>query len=426
MKNPKIKNIMLVILYTTILIFFFIHITDVLKVLDVVFKVLAPIFYGLLIAYLLNYPYKAFHDHAFKKMGTKHKWLKKIKKPLSLALAYIIIFGIVIFLVSTLIPELSSSITTLVDNIPMYEEAIRSASDSTVKFVRNLTGYNLYELATYSNMITLITGNDTTEFVKNLFTNYVPSAFSTVLGIGTGLYNWGIGIIISIYLLSSKERLIRQFKVAIVAYTPEKFYKRLFKIGDVFNNKCGKFIVGKIIDSSIIGVMCFIGLSIFRFHYPLLISVIIGVFNMIPFFGPIIGAIPTTFLLLIINPLEALEFLIFIIVLQQIDGNFLGPKILGETVGISGFWIMVSVIIGGGLFGVPGMLLGVPIFAAIYTLLEEGAQRRLKKKEISANDIAPEVEDDSLKPDKPGKSKSIKDSQFFEKASELINKGKNK
>ena len=172
--------------------------------------------------------------------------------------------------------------------------------------------------------------------------------------------------------------------------------------------------------------MCFIGLSIFRFHYPLLISVIIAVFNMIPFFGPIIGAIPTTFLLLIINPLEALEFLIFIIVLQQIDGNFLGPKILGETIGISGFWIMVSVIIGGGLFGVPGMLLGVPIFAAIYTLLEEGAQRRLKKKEISANDIAPEVEDDSLKPDKPRKSKSIKDSQFFEKASELINKGKNK
>lgn len=413
---------MLIILYTTVLIFFFVHIKDVVSALKSVFTVIAPILYGLVIAYLLNYPYKAFYNHAFRKMGTKHQWLKKIKKPLSLILSYIIIFGVVGFLVSTLIPELSSSITTLIDNVPIYEQAIKSASDSTVEFIRNLTGYNLYEYASYSNLITLVTGNDTTEFIKNIFTNYVPSAFSTVLGIGTGLYNWGIGIIISIYLLASKDRLIRQCKIAIVAFTPEKFHERFFKIGDVFNNKCGKFIVGKIIDSTIIGIMCFIGLSIFRFHYPLLISVIIGVFNLIPFFGPIIGAVPTTFLLLIINPMEALGFLVFIIVLQQFDGNILGPKILGETVGISGFWIMVSVIVGGGLFGVPGMLLGVPVFAAVYTLVEESASRRLEKKQLSANDIAPALKEDIPK----HKSKNLKDNPIIGKASELLNKGKNK
>ena len=325
-------------------------------------------------------------------------------------------------MVSTLIPELSSSITTLIDNVPMYEKAVKEASDSAAAFIQNMTGYDLYEFATYSNIISLITGNDTTEFIKNVFTEFVPSAFSTVLGIGTGLYNWGLGIIISIYLLAGKERLIRQFKIAIVAYTPERFYKWFFKVGDVFNNKCGKFIVGKIIDSSIIGVMCFIGLSIFKFHYPLLISVVIGVFNLIPFFGPIIGAVPTTFLLLIINPMEALGFLVFLIVLQQFDGNILGPKILGETVGISGFWIMISVIVGGGLFGVPGMLLGVPIFAAIYTLVEEGAQIRLKKKAISVDDVAPPTEDSP----KEKARKSIKENPIVEKASELLNKGKNK
>lgn len=425
MKNIRLRNIilliLLVILFTIGIIFFFIHITDVVKVLNTIFAVLAPILYGLVIAYLLNYPYKAFYDHAFKKMGTKHKWLKKFKKPLSLLLAYIIIFGIVGFLVGTLIPELSSSVTTLIDNIPVYENAIKSASDSVVSFVYNMSGYNLYEVATYSNLISLITGNDTTEFIKNVMTNIVPSAFSTVMGIGTGLYNWIIGIIISIYLLSGKDKLIRQFKLVFVAYTPEKFYNRLFKIGDVFNNKCGKFIVGKIIDSSIIGLMCFIGLSIFRFHYPLLISVIIGVSNMIPFFGPIIGAIPTTFLLLIINPMEALGFLIFIIILQQFDGNILGPKILGETVGISGFWIMVSVIVGGGLFGVPGMLLGVPIFAAIYTLVDEGVERRLRKKEIAANDVAPAVEEDVPK----SQPKNLMDPTIG-KAAELLNNKKSK
>ena len=413
---------MLVILFTIGLIFFFIHITDVINVLGIIFKVLAPIMYGLVLAYLLNYPYKLFKDHVFKKMGTKHKWLRSVRKPLSLILTYLIIFGIVAFLVSTLIPELSSSVTTLIDNVPVYEKAIKSAADSVVSFVYNLSGYNLYELASFSNIVALITGNDTTEFIKNIATNYIPTAFSTVLGIGTGLYNWGLGIIISIYLLASKERLIRQFKIAIVAYTPERFHKRFFKVGDVFNNKCGKFIVGKIIDSSIIGIMCFIGLSIFKFHYPLLISVIIGVFNLIPFFGPIIGAIPTAFLLLIINPMEALGFIVFLIVLQQFDGNILGPKILGETVGISGFWIMISVIVGGGLFGVPGMLLGVPVFAAIYTLVEEGAYNRLKKKAISVDDVAPPLDEKTPKAHK----KSIKENPIVEKASELINKGKNK
>lgn len=413
--------ILLVILFTIGIIFFFIHITDVVKVLNTIFAVLAPILYGLVIAYLLNYPYKAFYDHAFKKMGTKHKWLKKLKKPLSLLLAYIIIFGIVGFLVGTLIPELSSSVTTLIDNIPVYENAIKSASDSVVSFVYNMSGYNLYEVATYSNLISLITGNDATEFFNNFFENFITPALLTVRDIGTGLYNWIIGIIISIYLLAGKEKLIRQFKLLVVAYTPEKFYKRLFKVGDVFNNKCGKFIVGKIIDSSIIGLMCFIGLSIFRFHYPLLISVIIGVSNMIPFFGPIIGAIPTTFLLLIINPMEALGFLIFIIILQQFDGNILGPKILGETVGISGFWIMVSVIVGGGLFGVPGMLLGVPIFAAIYTLVDEGVERRLRKKEIAANDVAPAVEEDVPK----SQPKNLMD-PIIGKAAELFNNKKSK
>ena len=414
---------MLVILFTIVLIFFFINISTVLKVLDTIFKVLAPILYGLVIAYLLNYPYKLFKDHAFKNMGKKHAWLKKVKRPLALVLTYIIIFGIVAFLVSTLIPEISSSITTLIDNIPVYERTLKSAADSVVEFVYNLSGYNLYEMASFSNIVALITGKDTTEFIKNLATEYIPTAFSTVLDIGTGLYNWGLGIIISIYLLASKEKLLRQLKIVLVAYTPAKIHKRLFKIGDVFNNKCGKFIVGKIIDSSIIGVMCFIGLSIFKFHYPLLISVVIGVFNLIPFFGPVIGAIPTTFLLLIINPMEALGFLVFLIVLQQFDGNILGPKILGETVGISGFWIMISVIVGGGLFSVPGMLLGVPIFAAIYTLIEEGAMIRLKKKAISVDDVTPPPEDDAPK---ERTRKSIRENPIVEKASELLNKRKNK
>ena len=371
---------MIIIAFTVVLVFFFIHLSSIWDTISTVFTVLTPILYGLVIAYILNYPYKVFYSHAFKNMGKKRKWLSKLRKPLSLILSYLIVLGVLAFLVSILIPELTTSITNLVDNIPAYTRTIRSASDDVVKFINTNTGVNLYETGSYSEIITFITGDSTTKFITKIVTSIVPSAFTTVVDIGTGLYNWILGFVISIYLLASKDTLLRQFKKLILAYIPDKFNRRFFKVADVMNNKCGKFIIGKIIDSSIIGVMCFIGLSIFRFHYPLLISFIIGLLNMIPFFGPVIGAIPCTVLLLIIDPIEAFWFVVFIIVLQWFDGNVLGPKILGETVGLSGFWIMVSVIAGGGLFGVPGMILGVPVFAAIYTLVSESVALRLAKK----------------------------------------------
>ena len=382
MKKHQLRNIMIIIAFTVVLIFFFIHLSDIWNIVETIFTVLAPILYGLVIAYVLNYPFKVFYNHAFKKMGTKHKWLQKLRKPLALVCSYVIILGILTFLVSIMIPELSSSITTLVNNIPEYTKQVRGASDSVVDFIKLKTGYNLYDADTYQMVVTFLTGDSSTEFVKNTLSGILPNTLTTVWDIGTALYNWVLGLVISIYLLAGKETLLRQSKKLILAYIPEKIYVKLFKFADVMNNKCGKFIIGKIIDSSIIGLMCFIGLSIFQFHYALLISFIIGLFNMIPFFGPVFGAIPCTLLLLIIDPIEALWFVVFIVILQWFDGNILGPKILGESVGISGFWIMVSVIVGGGFFGVPGMILGVPVFAALFVLISENAVKRLQNKKL--------------------------------------------
>lgn len=372
---------MLIILYTTVVIFFFIHLNDVLDFLEIILAVISPILYGVFIAYVLNYPYKLFYNHAFKNMGKKHKWLLKLRKPLSIIITYILVFGIITFLISMMIPELSASIQTFVDNVPAYEKTLRAWTDNVAGFVEGFSGYDLYEVATFNTIVTMLTGNEATEFFKNFATTAVPSAFTTMVDIGTGIYNWGIGIVISIYMISGKEKLLCQARKVIAALTPEKFSHRFFHVCTVFNTKCGKFIIGKIIDSSIIGLMCFIGMSIFRFDYPLLISVIMGVTNMIPFFGPFIGGIPSTALLLLINPMEALWFVIFLFVLQQFDGNILGPKILGESVGISGFWIMVSVIVGGGLFGIVGMVLGVPFFAAVYTLISQLVEKRTIQRE---------------------------------------------
>ena len=402
MKFPelKLKHIVMLIIFTVAMIFFFIRIDDIWSILKVIWAVLTPIIYGLVIAYILNYPYKLFADHAFKKMGTKHKWLSKLRKPLSMILAYIIVFGILAYLIVILVPELSTSISTLVDNLPIYGEKLLKTFNQFVEFLQTQFNYNLYDEATYEQLAQLITGKDTAKFISDFASNFLPSAFNTALGIGTGLYNWIIGIVISIYLIAGKDRLLSQTRRVITAYTPAKFHLRFFKFADICNNKCGKYIIGKIIDSSIIGLMCFIGLSIFKFDYALLISVIIGITNIIPFFGPIIGAIPCIFLLLIINPMEALGFLIFIVILQQFDGNILGPKILGETVGLSGFWILVSVLVGGGLFGVPGMALGVPVFAVIYTLVEEGVEMRERRRKTKEKIAELESVDDSSEEEK--------------------------
>ena len=381
-KEFKFKHIMIMIAFAIGLIFLFVYIKPIWGVLSMIFKVLTPIIYGLVIAYLLNYPYKLFHDTFFKKMGTKTKWLLKVKKPLSMTLSYLIVLGIITYLIVILVPELTKSINTLIKNLPSYGQTLLKEIDNIVKFFEEKFNYNLSDGNIYDTIVKFVTGDSVGDFIKDTASSLLPAAYTTAVSIGTGLYNWVIGLIISIYVLASRDKLLSQFRRFILAYTPAKFHIRFFKFTRICNEKCGKYIVGKIIDSTIIGVICFIGLSIFKFDYALLISVIVGVTNMIPFFGPIIGAVPCAFLLLIINPMEALWFVVFIIGLQQFDGNILGPKILGETVGISGFWILVSVLIGGGLFGVPGMILAVPVFAVIYTLIEEGVELRERKKAV--------------------------------------------
>lgn len=352
-----------------------------------------PFIYGFIIAYLLSFPYNFFYDKCFHKIGQKRKKLSKLRNILSLICSYIIGFGIIAFLVCILVPELSKSVSNLINDIPVYAEKAQKAVQDFIILIRDQFGYDLTDADTSDKIVSFFTGKDTQEIIENIMNSAFPAALNFAEGFTTGIYNWIIGIVVSIYMLASKDKLCKQARTVTVAYLPLKSAKWILKVTELCNKKCGRFIIGKIIDSFIIGVICFIGLSIFKFDYALLISVVVGVTNVIPFFGPFIGAIPCAFLLLLINPRQCFWFVVFVIVLQQFDGNVLGPKILGDTVGVSGFWILFSVIVGGGLFGLPGMLLGVPVFAVIYTLITEGTMIRLKKKRSAQtiNDISLEL-----------------------------------
>ena len=184
-------------------------------------------------------------------------------------------------------------------------------------------------------------------------------------------------------MLSGKPRLTRQMRKLIYAVFPAKGASRILAVGGKANKIFVGFINGKLLDSAIIGVLCFLLCTLFRIPYAILVSVVVGVTNVIPFFGPIIGAIPCLMILVIVDPWAALWFGILIIALQQFDGNILGPKILGDSTGLSAIWVLVAIIVGGGLFGFPGMLLGVPTFAVLYSLVKDWAERRLQEKGIN-------------------------------------------
>ena len=219
-----------------------------------------------------------------------------------------------------------------------------------------------------------------TEKIIALLSNegFIIKVFDFMKNFAMVTYNWVIGIIISFYFMFNKDDLLFKLKKLLKVCVNQRIYKNVVDVLNMSHNVFGKFIIGKIIDSLIIGVLCFIGTSILTIPYSLLISVIVGATNIIPFFGPFLGAIPCIIILLVINPIKALWFAIFILILQQIDGNIIGPKILGSSIGISAIFIMFSVILGGGMFGVPGMILGVPVFVVLYNLVATFVNKREK------------------------------------------------
>lgn len=385
-KFSKLAGILICIAFAVFLLFLKDKADVIWEVVCVLASILTPFIYAFALAYILNFPYRFFKNKVFGKI--KAKWFQKVNKPLSLVTIYLLFVGIMAFLVAILIPQLTDNINNLIDNLPGYLDT----------FTANLKGFILWINSTFGLQLEIrLTNleNITATIIKEASGFIAPDSIETVSNIlfpfvyGTAMffYNWIMAFIISIYMLSSKEILCSQVKRFATAFLPTIWMPKIYRIVDVTDNKCGKFLVGKILDSTIIGLLCFIAMTVLRIPYAPLISVIIGGTNVIPFFGPFIGAIPSAILLLFVSPIEAVKFVIMVFILQQLDGNFIGPKVVGSQVGLIGFWSLFSVIVAGGLFGVPGMVLGTPIFAAIYTLLGDKVSRRIKNKGECATEI---------------------------------------
>lgn len=344
-----------------------------------IYATLSAIVWGVVIAYLLN-PVMMGAEKAFKKLLEKKKPRPRLCRALSTTTA--IIFGIAVIcaLIAIIVPQVLDSIMNIFENTQTYMNNVYKWINTTLAEYPEIVSYLNNQLNSIQSAVI--------SAVNNLIPkvgDWAVKIKDGAIGFIIGLKDFVIGFIVAVYLLADKEKFLAQLKKCMTALMPERMCSETLKIFHRTNKSLSGFITGKILDSFIIGMACFIGMTLMKIEYPVLISTIIGVTNIIPFFGPFIGAIPSVLLLLLSAPSKTLLFIVFIIFLQQIDGNILGPHILGDSTGLPAFWVMFAIFLGGGLFGFAGMLLGVPIFAVIYTLVQELIEYMLKKKGLSSD-----------------------------------------
>lgn len=372
MVNQKFKGNFILITYAILLSFALLNSHHIFNFIGKWFNVFMPFIFGFVIAYLMNWPYNFFREKVYSPILKNKKDSKKIINILSIVTAYFLIFGIFIFLMLIIIPEIVSSVQQFFYNLPQYI----SSSSEFIDSIENRFNIDILSAEQTNNILNAVASN-INPFADKLF----PSVFNFTKSFTIGIYNLAIGLIISLYLIGSRDKLIKQFKTICYIYIPKNTVNKISEILHLSHSTFGNFLAGKVLDSFIIGILCFTGMNILKIPYDLIISTLVGITNIIPFFGPFIGAIPSILILLLVDPIKALWFTLFILILQQIDGNIIGPKILGNSVGISGLWIMFSVIIGGGLFGVTGMIIGVPAFAVLYTIISENIKKHRKQED---------------------------------------------
>lgn len=361
------------------------HASEIAAAVNVFVGVIRPFIVGFAIAYLLNTPMCFFERKLFSKY--------RFRRIFSLLTVYLIAFAVVVVLLNLIIPQVGKSVTDLVTNIDIY---LKGLSD----FVQSLTERFHLEGEGITNVVGSYQG--LMKKLAGMVSEALPQVISYVVALGSGILSAVTALMSSIYMLAGKERLIRMVKKILYAIIPKRKTDRLLRICGRANRVFIGFINGKLLDSAIIGGLCFLFCTILRIPYSVLISIVVGVTNIIPFFGPIFGAIPCVMILLIVNPWAALRFLLLIIALQTFDGNILGPKILGDSTGLSAIWVLVSITVGGGLFGFPGMVLGVPTFAVIYALGREWVNRRLAARKLDGEgNPLPPAEEEPTEPEPP-------------------------
>ncbi|MBI4858100.1 MAG: AI-2E family transporter [Acetobacterium woodii] len=337
-------------------------------------NIITPVLIGLGVAFILNIPMTFMEHHLLGFMNRfknkKNRNLNKGKRTISITLTFLLVLGIIAGIITFVIPQVSASVDTLMVKLPGYVDSFNSLVDQTLTF------FNLP--ATLWTDIT-IEWNTVMEQFGSLLLSSVPEIFNATKNITVGFFNAIMGIVISIYLLADKENLLALKDKLIYAYIRKDRADFIQDVSVTANQVFHGFIAGQITEAFILGTLCTVGLAILQIPYALLIGVLVGVTSLIPVFGAFLGAIPSGFILLVVNPIYCLIFVIYIIALQQVETNIIYPRVVGGSIGLSGLWVLIGMLIGGSLFGFLGIILGIPTFAVFYAVFRKITNERIEK-----------------------------------------------
>lgn len=366
LNKKTMQRIMLLIAFAVLLLWGLYNISAIGNVLSGLLSLLSPLLIGICIAFVLNLMMAALErlwDRALVKWDSP--WNRKLKRPVCLTLTMVLFLGIIFAIFFILIPRLEEAGATMAANIPTYVAQIQAWWTNLSDFAAE-HGVTLPELSLNAeNVKETITG-----FLQEKGDSVVNTTLNITTSIVGALVNFLLALVFSLYLLAQKETLIAQSKRLLHRILPRKAADRLLSLLSLTNNAFSSFVTGQVTEAFILGTLCCLGMLILRLPYALPVSVIIAALSLIPIFGAWIGAATGAFLIVFQSPIKALTFLIFLLILQQVEGNLIYPRVVGKSVGLPGLWVLAAVTIGGGAFGVLGMLLGVPVCSVIYTLVQ--------------------------------------------------------
>ena len=371
MKRDIKKNIILIITYIALIIFVLVNFEKILSILGYIINIFSPFIFGAIVAFVLNVLVNFIERKLFGKVKKK-TWLK-IKRPLSIAISVVLVIFIIVFIMNLLIPQLKNSVSLFTDSLPTYKEDIINIMN---KF--NLEETTIKKVSDYLDNF----GKVITDYIKGNSKDVITVTTEVATSLIAIISKAVIAIVFAIYIIAQKETLKRQFNKLMSAYLKHRTLNRINKYASMANTTFSNFVTGQCLEALIFGSLCFLGMLILRLPYATTIAVLLGFTALIPVFGAFIGTFLGAFLILMISPIKAIIFVVFILVLQQIEGNLIYPKVVGKSVGLPGIWVLLSVTIGASVGGILGMLIATPLCSLLYILLRQAVNDRINSNKI--------------------------------------------
>ena len=380
LNRKNMKKILLLVFLSILLLVGLLNLSKVFAVAKILLGFLMPLIVGCCIAFIFNTLLLLIEDKLFAPLNRKNfKVWTRIRRPICLTLTVGLIAGVVFILLFLIVPELKRTFTVMIDNMPTYIKQIQSWTENLLK-TWNIPAESLTIQINWEKI-----GSTFVEYFKN-DSSFLNKTVDITASIFNGIFNFVLGIVFAIYILLQKEKLGNQVTRILYAYCPKHRADRVIEVATLSYKTFSRFVTGQFTEAVIIGILCFLGMQIFRMPYAPMISALVGATALIPVFGAFIGTGIGAFLILMDSPIKAVWFVVFIIVLQQLEGDIIYPKVVGSSVGLPGIWVLFAVTLGGCAMGVVGMLISVPISSILYSLLREAVDKRLARKQIKIPD----------------------------------------